>query len=501
MEQRSRVLVVDDQPIGQVVLTNLLESEGYDIAFATSGREALQQMQLVAPDLVLLDVMMPEMDGFEVCQRIRANPALALIPVILVTALNDQASLMRGIEAGADDFISKPFNRTELRARIRTITRLNRFRLLVDEQRRAESERAQLLWTIERASDGFLLLDEADHVQGGNPQAWRYIGLLHAPECIPTCTFTDLIQPHFRCEPSAAWRNWPHYTPSDRYLVRPEGAEPALWLRVELFDLPSHNTGTRLVRLHDVTARILAQRQVWTFHSFLSHKLRTPLTSMLMGAGILARQKSNLSPDLLMLVETTYAATQRLKSVVDGVFRYLEAPMILTHGPGITCAELPALITPIATDRGVTELTVQIDPVLTEIHLGLNTQTMELVIGELLENARKFHPERRPTVQISITPRDNHVQITITDDGLTLTAAQLAQIREPYQQIDQEFTGQVPGVGLGIPTVARICWSAGGTFQISNRADGPGIMVELVLPQAHAVEDLTDAHTYHDTDR
>jgi CheY-like chemotaxis protein len=143
LENHSLIMVVDDQRLGQIALASLLEPEGYRLTFASSGPEALAQMRILVPDLVLLDIMMPEMDGFEVCRLLRADSALALIPVVMVTALDDQASLLQGLEAGADDFLSKPVNRAELRARVRTITRLNRFRTLLNERQQAAEELAR----------------------------------------------------------------------------------------------------------------------------------------------------------------------------------------------------------------------------------------------------------------------------------------------------------------------------------------------------------------------
>ena len=113
-------------------------TQGYHLEFACNGAEALAMAAEAAPDLILLDVMMPGIDGFEVCRRIRADTRLAEIPIILVTALDDPASRLLGIEAGADDFVSKPIDRAELRARVRTVTRLNRYRKMVAERTRFE---------------------------------------------------------------------------------------------------------------------------------------------------------------------------------------------------------------------------------------------------------------------------------------------------------------------------------------------------------------------------
>jgi signal transduction histidine kinase len=130
----SLVLIVDDDETARETLVAMLEGEHYELQLAKDGLEALQMLEKLRPDLILLDIMMPGMDGFEVCRRIRATPPLAEMPIILLTALDDRDSLLRGIEAGADDFLSKPADRRELIARVRTITRLNRYRTLMEQR-------------------------------------------------------------------------------------------------------------------------------------------------------------------------------------------------------------------------------------------------------------------------------------------------------------------------------------------------------------------------------
>lgn len=481
MEQQSLILVVDDQPRGRLALSSLLEPEGYRLIFAAGGHEALRHMAVQAPDLVLLDVMMPGMDGFEVCRRIRADPALALIPVVMITALDDPAALLEGIEAGADDFITKPFQRVELRARVRTITRLNRFRLMVNEQQRADNAQAQLLWALERAHDGYLLIDPAERLTYSNAQARRYLGLADAPHQPPHQPFRELVARQFRAEPSAAWAAWPEATSAQRYLVRPAGASASLWLQVELLDQAQPAQQNRVIRLQDVTALMTAQRQTWTFHSFLSHKLRTPLTSVIVGAGILHRHLAAFPTDLAMIVETTYGGAQRLKETIDAVFRYLEAPGDVDKGTGADCTTIPALVDRIAAELGIADLriTATIDQA---VHLTIDTTMLELILTELFVNARKFHPQQHPALCVELHCTTESARLSILDDGLTLSPDDLLRIAQPYQQIDPDFTGQIPGVGLGLATIARICWAAGGNWRIMNRSDQPGVLVILEFP-------------------
>lgn len=126
MADKQTVLIVDDQLSARELLRGLLVPDGYELAIASSGAEIFAHFQQNQPDVILLDVMMPEMDGFEVCRRLRSDDHWQHIPIILVTALDSKEHLAQGIEAGADDFIHKPVNGLEVRARVRSMLRIKR---------------------------------------------------------------------------------------------------------------------------------------------------------------------------------------------------------------------------------------------------------------------------------------------------------------------------------------------------------------------------------------
>ena len=132
-----RVLVVDDDPDMAAYLAHMLQSEGMAVETANDGDAALVRIMVSPPDIVLLDVMMPGRSGFEVCEQLKADEATALIPVVLVTALEDRESRVKGIRAGADDFLSKPVNREELLARVTTLRRLHETRRELENRRLA----------------------------------------------------------------------------------------------------------------------------------------------------------------------------------------------------------------------------------------------------------------------------------------------------------------------------------------------------------------------------
>src|SRR5512147_618315 len=119
MDQKPVILIVDDEPIGRQLLEAILFSEGYKLLFAEDGEMALEKVIENKPTVVLCDVMMPKMDGFEVCRRIRKDESIAHIPIFLITALDDRDSRIKGIDAGADDYISKPLDRIEILAKVR----------------------------------------------------------------------------------------------------------------------------------------------------------------------------------------------------------------------------------------------------------------------------------------------------------------------------------------------------------------------------------------------
>jgi putative two-component system response regulator len=145
------LLIVDDIPGNVHLVETLLAPEGHHVRTAVDGAEALRLVRSAPPDLVVADVMMPLLNGFEVCRSIKQNPTTRLIPVVLITSLGDNASRLRGVEAGADDFITKPFNPTELKARLRSLLRIKGY---TDDLDNAQSVITSLALTIEARDAG-----------------------------------------------------------------------------------------------------------------------------------------------------------------------------------------------------------------------------------------------------------------------------------------------------------------------------------------------------------
>lgn len=482
MSQNITILIVDDDADGQQLLERLLARLNCNLAFASSGLEALEKASELVPDLILLDVMMPGMNGFQVCERLRADPVLADVPIVMLTALDDRESRLKGIGAGADDFLSKPFDSAELKTRVQTITRLNRYRRLLVERTKFE-------WVVDQAEDGYLMLDKKGNILYANPKARLYLGLPLERSSFFDQNFLQQATEQYRCEPDAAWTTWPD-PPQDnaiRYLVRPETpASYAFWLQVTMLDLPAGpETGT-VIRLQDITQQVHLQREMQSFHAMVSHKLRTPLVGIYSGLELViefADKSSNR--EIIEVAEIALNNVQRLRAQIDDIVEYIYTPNLTDTETTFDLTDLPRTVTKLCADLELESVTVAGHQELTSTRVLFSQQTIEVMLWEILENSKKFHPQQAPSVEIAVLiVNAKQVSLRISDDGLHLSPEQLDQVLTPYYQGDKYFTGEVTGMGLGLSMIAMVMWAAGGMCRIYNRKDGPGVVVELLLPLA-----------------
>jgi CheY-like chemotaxis protein/nitrogen-specific signal transduction histidine kinase len=476
----STVLLVDDDKFGLDTLEMVLYGEGYHLIMAKNGPEALAQIKTHRPDLVLLDVMMPGMSGFEVCEQVRATSELNDIPIIMLTALDARDSKIEGIAAGADDFITKPYDHLELRTRVRTITKLNRFRRLMLERNKFE-------WVVENADDGYLILDLEGNIQYVNRRASVLLGVdLESLQPLRG-SFMDIAQKNYHCQPEPAWKNWltDEATNKERFLVCPESSNTlATWIRVDKLDSENVYGNEFLIRLTDVTNEVLEQRLLWAFYSQINHKLRTPLGLFMGYMDILEYKMPAFEPESQTLIDNIYDAGKRLENHLVDIFAYVDSVGDSRRGSPFQLVDCQPLIEQIVAELSLQDVAFSLPFADSSLSLILTRQSMEVIFTELLTNAQKFHPNKTPQIQIEGEVVDSKVVFTVTDDGQNLPASELANIWLPYYQVEKFFSGQEPGTGLGLAKVAGLIWETGGRYQALSREDGVGVCLKLYLPLA-----------------
>jgi CheY-like chemotaxis protein len=472
----SRLLVVDDSDFDRKMIATVLAHEGYEIAHASSGAACLEIVATFDPDLILLDVMMPGMDGFEVCRTLRATPRHARIPVLMVTGLSDAESMVKGLEAGADDFLGKPFNKWELRARVAALIQLG-------VQQRALAEHDRFNWAVEHADDGFVLVDRADRILHCNASGRRYLGF--GEHDAIEGLFVERLARDSVPQPADAWERWgaPDGRNQPFRLVRTvPGGRLREWVLVTPHQNPDDPDGMVVVALRDVSQQVERQMRQFEFHELVSHKLRTPLASMVGAVDYLAAVRAEF-PDARaqQLLDIVVRSTNRLRESVQEVLEFAGegAPRELP----MPAAQLPQLARDVAADVEVELSELDVADGLPELPVALGEVSLRAILRELMQNSRRFHPSGRPSVGVRIAGvGKDALRIEVEDDGVDMTPRQLKRAFEPYVQGDPELTGEVPGMGLGLSVVATRVWGVGGRCAIENCGVRPGVRVRLDLP-------------------
>jgi two-component system cell cycle sensor histidine kinase/response regulator CckA len=486
MTSPATILVVDDEAHSRTVLVNLLKQEKYQVITATDGREGLAAAAAHRPDVVLLDVVMPGLDGYEVCRLLRADPVLLHMPVLLITALTDRESRLRGLEEGADDFVHKPIDAVELCTRLRSITRLNRFRRLSEERARFEQ-------AVAGAPDGVVLTDTNGAVlfannafcrifeEGGPPteffdclpEATR--GVLHgqlreltdATQRVGPCETTVLrpIRPGTIVEITAAslsWEEQPAWQFNVRDITEKKQLETQL-LQAQRLELLGQLASGIVHDVNNLLGFIVGSAQLFQVENPAapSERLSAILTAAQRGAGLLrqlllfARGEDGemLSIDPVLLVGEVAGMVEQ------------------TFGRSITVTvDLASDLPDITADAN------QLHQVL--MNLCVNARDAMPDGGSLALGARcrVVKPEEAGGLGADAHPGE-FVVLSVRDTGTGMPPAVRARIFEPF------YTTKESGTGLGLATVLRVLKRHRGFVTVES-APGAGTCFECYFPFA-----------------
>ncbi len=472
--QKPRILIADDQEAGRIVLEAYLEPEGYEIIAARDGLDALDRVRRSRPDLVITDVLMPRLDGFDLCRSLRRDHALRDIPIIIITALDDREDKIRGIEAGCDDFIEKPFDREELLARVRSLLRLNWYRC-----RLAEST-----WfneVLNSARDGIVVVGADWRLQHSNRTARR---LLDLPEEFAGVDLLDRLYDGFEVnldrrilESGAdqeveihACRYSSHGAPTlfvdlrGKWVLGPEGRRDSLVLTVR-----------------DETSERQEEKLRWDFLSMVSHKLRTPVAVILEYASLFADGlMGDLSEEQREGIDAISKGARDLAGVFEKILEFLDAGRLIARRRAFDPA---GVVVGLVGDLRKRYPGLRID----EARCGSAPRVQgpadvfRVVAWNLLENAAKFGSSGSLQLVWKLGYRDGRLELTIADSGRGIPSEQLDRIVAPFYQVEPDFTGNVPGMGLGLSIVSRLLDSVDGEMQIHSGV-GQGTSITVRMP-------------------
>ncbi len=430
-----KILLVDDEPVNIELLEAILEPGGYGLIKAVNGEEALKYLETNEPDLVLLDIMMPGLSGYAVLEEIRKNRKTAAIPVILITALTGREERIRGIDAGADDFISKPFDKAELISRVKTQVKLSVLRRQIIEKQKLES-------IMDVIMEGIVVTDELFGILQMNPGAARML---------------DLKEPRGRLD-AVLLGKYGHILDAtqikgDFIINVPEsGAKGPGFMAVDYYrSQPRENTGSAafiVFVFRDVTDEYGEKKMKWDFLSMVSDKLLTPLTVISGFAKILGF----FAPDerLQSSVKGIMRSSEIMEKLINRIAYFVEMENGPAAGrPGIL--DIRAIAEKLSSDyQRPFELTTKNEPVQAQYW-------QKIAVEELLDNAFKFSNQKKLVLNISMDPEI----LLVEDNGPGIPEKERAKVFETFFQICKDLTGNIAGAGLGLSIVKKFSESAG----------------------------------------
>lgn len=477
----STILVIISNPSLQSEIDELLRGTSLQLQFAASAETGLRLAEELLPVAIVVDID-PAVDSYETCRRLRANQLVAKTPIVMLYARENRDERAVGLSAGADDFVEKPFDGLELLARLGTITRLNAQRLMI-------SHLTRFTWMADHAQEGYLLLDRAGSILYANERA---IELLNLDDDFTGLPFIAAAERVYLPEPETVWEHWLS-EPEPCFLVQPETPTArAAWVIVEALEMDMGSDYQRIARLRDITERMSIYQDMRRFHTVVAHKLRTPMSIMVSNLGIIKNKMEMMSPEEIReFAKGAIGGADRLANEIRKILTYIDAPLALNLGQPAQLENIPGILAETCRLLELEQVILSLPEHLRGQAIALTPDALEMIFHELLENARKFHPEHNPIVDISVgqtTP--GFVSIRVADNGMNLTPEQLRWAWLPYVQGEKDFTGELPGMGLGFPMVATLLWKAGGDLRLRNRPDGLGIVVEMRVPLEETIRQV-----------
>ena len=533
----ARVLVIDDQRISRVTLQAMLEEAAYTVRTAETGAEGLEVARAWGPDIVILDLNMPGMDGFEVVERLKAEASTATIPVIFLTGEPPTDELIvRGLDLGAYDFLGKGGSKAELLARVAAMARLKRgydelaaFARISDallrtvEPNDLMAELAEQTCEVFRADGSLVLLQAPEagdaltagaRVDADEPLTQRFaealLAVIEEGGGSPVLIGRDEMD-----GPAGAWLRRHEFAQAVATMVRRadgaplllaalsreatrfRGADPPLMhtlakqatvaMERALLHAERRKQTLRLRRQAEQLERAMTERS--RFFASLSHEIRTPINAVIGYNQLLADGVfGGLSDQQKQAVENVERSADHLLELINDILDIskLEAGKFeVVHQDTDLAALVRSMVTSVrlqADEKGL-ELKVEAPETLT---LRTDPARVRQIVLNLLSNAVKFTDEGGVTVRVAKRDADGRVLVSVRDSGPGIRADDLARIFDEFEQV--EGGGSRGGTGLGLAISRKLAALLGGDLRVSSER-GVGSTFTLELPSRPASEE------------
>ncbi len=511
------VLVVDDVKENIYVISELLEGEGYSTTFVTSGPEALQRVTQAQPDLILLDLMMPGMDGLEVCDRLKQDPQTRDIPVIFLTASNEKQHLLQAFAKGAVDYVTKPFNPPELLARVKTHlelkqTRDNLHQTLLEQAKTAEalacaSTRLGIL--VQNMQAGVLMTDAEGDIVVVNPEFARLFNLGFPADLLLGKNLTaiaprinGLVSHDQAINPESLAIEHPEpllkveLTLEDgRFFERDyvpimlgDSSQGHFWLyrdisqrkQVEMIQGQSLEMERRMRQqlaeqnqelVAATSAAEAANRSKSEFLATMSHEIRTPMNAIIGMTGLLL--DTDLTTQQKYFTQTIRNSGETLLTLINDIldFSKIEAGKldleVYPFDLGQCLEEALDVVVPSAREKSLTLIRRFLTPIPPNLQ-GDVTRLRQILVN-LLSNAVKFTEAGQVKVTVEVVDHDAtkgeyQLCFAVQDTGIGIAPNQQQALFQAFSQGNSSITRRFGGTGLGLAICVRLTALMGGTI-------------------------------------
>jgi two-component system sensor histidine kinase/response regulator len=455
-----QILIVEDSPTQAERLKYILEEHDFSVVVARNGREALESIFNLKPALVITDIAMPEMDGYELCSRIRSDARIADVPVILLTSLSDPEDVFKGLDCGADNFITKPYEREYLLARI--------YNLMANVHLRSR-EKVQISMEVFLAGQKHIIT--SNHAQILNLLLSTYEAAVQKNKEL-TKARDELASLNVELERKVIERT----ASLAIEIAERKKSEEELKALNETLDR----------RIRERTAQAeAANRMKSEFLACMSHELRTPLNGIIGFTEFLVDGKpGTLNPKQKEYLEDVLTSGKHLLQLINdvldlakveaGKMEFIPERFSLGKAIGEVCAVTKPLV-----QKKAIRLEVDVAPGLGDV--TLDQQKFKQLLYNLLSNAVKFTHDGG---KVAIRAEMHHLhslKLVVTDTGIGIKPEDLQRLFKEFQQLGFDASDRNTGTGLGLALTRKIVELQGGTLNVESEV-GKGSSFTVVLP-------------------